>query len=172
MIDSQNNTHIFVVDVKNRPIAVMDVEQVLRQGLKHRSVYLMLRDKAGRHILRRRPSGHPVYPGRWDIAGTHHVPATSSSEDIALSRIPQSIQEAAILHVCSLPPSARTGNAFVELYAVVVNGADMARLMLDRTYLAVDLDEFNALASNHPTLFTPALMTIWSEKIAFAAIPG
>ncbi len=169
MTEETISPHIYVVDANNRPVAVMDREQVLRQGLKHRSVLLVLRDARGRIILRRRPTDHFVYPGRWDIAGSRHIPAGLAAEDVALACMPAVLPVLEVTHLRTLDASARTGNAFVEIFAARLDSIQSAALLRDHAYLAVDQDELNALASTHPDLFTPSLMTVWAEQIAFGS---
>lgn len=167
MAVEMDSMHVYVVDATNLPLMVMEVEQVQRQGLKHRNVFLILRNKAGRMILRRRPTDHPVYPGRWDIIGSGHVPVGLAAEDAALGCLPPAISPPEVTHQRSLDATARTGNAFVEIFAAVLDPQESANLVRDRAYLAVDQDELDALARSHPELLTPALMTVWADKIAF-----
>ena len=169
MAVEMDSMHVYVVDAANLPLMVMAAEQVQRQGLKHRSVFLILRDKAGRMILRRRPTDHPVYPGRWDIVGSGLVPAGLAAEDAALGCLPPAIFPPEVTHLRSLDATARTGNAFVEIFAAVLGAQESTSLVRDRAYLAVDRDELDALALSHPDLLTPALMTVWEDKIAAPA---
>ncbi|NCD24069.1 MAG: hypothetical protein EOL86_00550 [Deltaproteobacteria bacterium] len=167
MTEESTNTQIYVVDANNRPLAVMDREQVLRQGLKHRNVALVLSDARGRLVLRRRPADHPIYPGRWDIAGGGHVQAGLAAEDVARACVPASLPGLEVWHARTLGASARTGNAFVEIFLARLDSAQGSTLLHDHDYLSVDQDELDALASAHPDLFTPALITVWTEQIAF-----
>ncbi len=169
MAVEMDSMHVYVVDAANQPLMVMEAEQVQRQGLKHRSVFLTLRDKAGRMILRRRPSDHPVYPGRWDIVGSGLVPAGLANEDAAQGCVPSTIAPPEVTHLRGLDATARTGNAFVEIFEAVLDAQESASLVRDRAYLAVDRDELDALARSHPDLLTPALMTVWEERIAVPA---
>ena len=66
-----NNTPdlLEVVDKNNTPLCVMRKEDVLRQGLHHRAVGLLVRDRLGRALLTHRPGLG------WGISSIGRLPA-------------------------------------------------------------------------------------------------
>ena len=160
---------LYIVDEKNHPVATLDAEQIHRQGLLHRSVYLLLRVKDDRLVLRKRDTDEPLYPGRWDIVGCGHVPAGASDVETAEGFVPEALRdsELPVVQLSGLSPAAGTDNEFIEIFQIRVPPRLARHIEENLHFMSVDRDELQSLASNYPELLTPALMMVWNAGIAF-----
>ena len=162
---------IFVVDEDNRPLAVMSPEQVHLQGLRHRGVLLLLKDRHGRLLLRRLPSDHPLHPGRWDVTGSGHIGFDEAAEEAAERRLPAAASDPAgllrgglrLAH--DLPGGAGTGNERVEIFEAELTDLAARALAGDLAFLFVDQDEFQALVCAYPDQLTPDLLRVWEARL-------
>lgn len=153
-----------VVDEQNTPLAILEYEQVLRQGLLHRQVILVIFDHLGRMILHKRPPSAALYPGRWDCIGSTDIPLDTGAEDMAWSLMPAVLDQDTMhmRHLVSLPASPETGNAFVELFRARISASSAHKLLHDLSFLATDQDELQALATSFPDQLTPTLFLTWT----------
>lgn len=160
---------LYVVDEKNHPVATLDAAQIHRQGLLHRNVYLQLRVKDDRLVLRKRGTDESLYPGRWDIVGCGHVPAGASAVETAEGFIPEAVRdsELPVVQLAGLSPAAGTDNEFIEIFQIRVPPRLTRFIEGNLQFMSVDRDELQSLVSNYPDLLTPALMTVWNAGIAF-----
>lgn len=158
----------FVVDDYNYPLMAMERTEIVRQGLKHRNALLTVYDTRQHMFLRQRPSSDPIYPGRWDVMGSGPVPVDLSGEDLARSWLPPFEPFPEITHAQTINASIRTGHAFIEVFTTRLQAADHV-FTHDHTYLTVDQDELEALTTAHPELFTPLLMVLQTQGLAFAS---
>lgn len=157
---------IWVVDQDNRPLAVMSADQVHDQDLRHRGFFLLVSDPGGRLIVRRLQRDHPLYPGRWDIAGRGHVLASEASEEAALRHLPPAAGDPDTLrHLLTLDRGAGTGREIVEVFGAVIPEAATVELTRDPQFMAVDPDELAALAATFPDQLTPALLAVWTARL-------
>lgn len=158
---------IFVVDENNRPLAVMQPEQVHLQALRHRGVILLLTDRRGRLVLRRLPVDHPLFPGRWDVTGSGHVGVGEASEEAAERRLPPAAADLgdSLRHMRTLTAGAGTGNEVVEIFGMVLPDQAALALARDLEFLFVDRDELGALVSSYPEQLTPDLHTVWATRL-------
>ena len=168
MIDPTTPCIQFVMDDQNYPLLAMERTEILRQGLKHRSIVLTMYDENEHLILWQRPRFDPIYPGRWDVVGSGPAPIDIAGEDLARTWFPPLDPLPEIRHVQTISASMRTGNAFVEVFTAQLQ-APQDVIRRDQAYLAVDQDELSALTKTHPELFTPLLMILWTEGLAFEA---
>ncbi len=162
-----NPERIYVVDDANRPLAVMTPAQVHLQGLRHRGFLLLLTDRQGRLVLRRLDKNHPWHPGCWDIVGSGHIKAGEAAEEAAERHLPPAVRELddSLRHMQTLTQGAGTGNEIVEVFGTCVADQIVRILAHDLSFLIVDLDELNALASSYPDQLTPALLTVWKTRL-------
>lgn len=170
MASETDTDRIFVVDGNNRPLAVMAQEQVHLQGLRHRGIMLLLRDRRGRLVLRRLPSDHPFHPGRWDVTGSGHVGADEAAEEAAERRLPAACGPADLLHgglrhVRDLASGAGTGNEHVEIFEAVLTDQAAQALAADLAFLFVDPDELQALVFSYPGQLSPDLLRVWETRL-------
>ena len=167
---------IFVVDEDNRPLAVMSPEQVHLQGLRHRGVMLLLKDRQGRLALRRLPSDHPLHPGRWDVAGSGHIGFDEAAEEAAERHLPTisgdqaNLLRGGLRHVHDLTNGAGTENERVEIFEAELTDLAARALAGDLAFLFVDQDEFLALVSAYPDQLTPDLLRVWETRLHDPAI--
>lgn len=56
------------VDETGRVLRVVTRAEMRRRNLRHRSVYILVLDGAGRLLVHRRADWKDVWPGRWDVA--------------------------------------------------------------------------------------------------------
>ena len=158
---------IYVVDAENLPLAVMNAEQIHQQGLRHRGFMLLLTDRKGRLILRRLDKSHPLYPGRWDIAGSGHVGAGEAAEEAAERHLPPVARELgeSLRHILTVTQDAGTGDEIVEVLGGSVPDQIAQTLTRDLAFLIVDQDELDALASSYPDQLSPTLLTVWRTRL-------
>jgi isopentenyldiphosphate isomerase/uncharacterized damage-inducible protein DinB len=56
------------LDALGRPIRVVSRAEMRAGNLRHRAVYVLVRDAGGRLLVHRRADWKDVWPGRWDVA--------------------------------------------------------------------------------------------------------
>ncbi|WP_034627835.1 NUDIX hydrolase [Desulfocurvibacter africanus] len=159
-----------VVDEKDRPIAVMPLQEVHKQCLRHRSVMVLLYNLQGKIFLQKRGQAKALYPGRWDISASGHVQAGESCEDAAL----RELQEELGIQLDSLKLKQRvgagpnTGWEFVSLYSAgkINQHPAPAPLELAGGYF-VDEQELESLVVNFRDLLTPGLAYFWENGLIF-----
>lgn len=171
MASETDTDRIFVVDADNRPLAVMCQEQIHLQGLRHRGILLLLRDRRGRLALRRLPPDHPFHPGRWDVTGSGHVGADEAVEEAAERRLPDvascpaGLLRGGLRHVRDLASGAGTGNEHVEIYEAELTDQAAQALAADLAFLFVDPDELQALVFSYPGQLSPDLLRVWETRL-------
>jgi isopentenyl-diphosphate delta-isomerase len=162
---------VYVVDEGNLPLAIMTSEQVHLQRLRHRGFMLLLTAGHDRFVLRRLDRSHPLYPGRWDIVGSGHVLAGQAAEEAAEGQLPPVTAGLTgnLRHLRTLDSGAGTGREIVEVFGAEIPEQGLRLLLHDRTFLAVDHEELNALATSYPDQLTPTLLTAWDFGLHLAA---
>lgn len=158
---------IYVVDADNRPLAVMPVEEVHSQNLRHRGFFLLLTDSSGRLVLRRRTTGHPASPGNWDIPGSGHTGIDEAADEAAERALPDVLQsqELSPHHSLHLESGAGTGNEAVDVFEIRIPDRMLHHFTDSLEYLLVDQDEFHALAASYRDCFTAELATVWDRRL-------
>ncbi|MDO5484366.1 MAG: NUDIX hydrolase, partial [Desulfovibrionaceae bacterium] len=81
------STLLEVVDSRNTPLCLMPATTVARQELPHRAVAVLLRDNAGRFLLKQ-TSGQG-----WDFSSHAALPAGQANEDLARALLWQDWQQ-------------------------------------------------------------------------------
>lgn len=107
-----------VVDAEDRVIAVATRAAVHAQGLRHRSVHILVRDATGRLYVQRRSELKDCQPGLWDTSAAGHV---DHGEDYATAAPRELAEELGLdgptlAPLTHLPASADTGWEFVQVY--------------------------------------------------------
>lgn len=74
-----------VVDEKDRVVGQATRREVRARNLRHRSVYILVFDSAGRLFVHHRTANKDVFPGHWDVA-VGGVVAAGESYDAAAAR--------------------------------------------------------------------------------------
>jgi isopentenyl-diphosphate delta-isomerase len=98
----------------------MDLVEVHRQSLKHRSVIVLLYDNNGKLYLQKRSSEKKQYPGRWDVSASGHVYAKESVKDAAFRVLNSKlgIQNTNIRDITELKASSETGYEFITIFVL------------------------------------------------------
>ena len=153
-----NNTPdlLEVVDKNNTPLCVMRKEDVLRQGLHHRAVGLLVRDRLGRALLTHRPGLG------WGISSIGRLPAGQSSERRAQQLFFDDWgHDGRILPLGVSAPGPESFNAFVELYEgrMPVSLASTAVRDPDR-HMLVDYDELRGISTHFGELLSPFMRSV------------
>lgn len=151
---------IYVVDADNRPLAVMPVEEVHSQNLRHRGFFLLLTDSSGRLVLRRRTAN-------WDIPGGGHIGIDEAADEAAERALPGVLQsqELSSHYRLHLESGAGTGNEAVDIFEIRIPDRMLHHFTDSLEYLLVDQDEFQALAASYQDCFTAALATVWDRRL-------
>lgn len=145
-----------VVDKNNVPLCVMRTQDVLRQGLRHRAVGLLVRDPRGRALLTRREGLG------WGISSFELLPAGQSSEIRAHEMFRRDwAHEGRILPMGISHAGAESRHAFVTLYEgrMPASLAEAAVRDRDRQML-VDYDELRGLGVHFGDLLSPFLRAV------------
>lgn len=110
--------YVEVVDILNRPFAKMNLAEVHRQSLKHRSVMVLVYDSKGKLYLQKRSTEKKYYPGRWDISASGHVYVKEAFKDAAYRVLETKlgIKHADIKEIAELKASSETGYEFIKLF--------------------------------------------------------
>lgn len=113
------------VDEFDRVIGRYRRSEIHRLGLRHRSVHILLFDRAGRLFLQKRSMRKDVHPGYWDTSAAGHVDPGEAYDASAGRELHEE------LGIDPLPPleflfkvsaSASTGWEFIQVYRVVHDG--------------------------------------------------
>ena len=162
--------HIEFVDEENRPLGVLPENEVHRQGLLHRSVQVLVFDKAHRLLIRKRQGNRNLYPGRWDLSASGHVLAGESAADAACRKLEQElgITPAGLRLVMALKGTPVTSFEFVYLFnagKILTFPSSSQVQMEDTAYL--DRDDMSSLAAEYPDILTPGLVYLWRKQLLF-----
>ena len=57
-----------MVDEHDHVVEVVTRRRMRAENLRHRAVYILVTDSAGRLLIHRRSDAKDVWPGRWDVA--------------------------------------------------------------------------------------------------------
>lgn len=159
-----------VVDLRDRPLMVMNLYDVHQQQLPHRSVLIILLDRQGRAYLQRRSPEKRLYPGRWDVSASGHVKAGESREAAALRELREelSVRLDELRLWRTIPASKDNGFEFLTLFhagrrevAPIPNPAEVVEGMF------VDRDELGYMVSEFRETLTPGLVYFWEKNLIF-----
>lgn len=142
-----------VVDSNNAPLCIMAKQDVLRQGLPHRAVALLVRDRSGRALLTLGEQG-------WGFSSYGQVAAGMSCERSAQNILFQEwSQEGGRLACLGLmPPSNSNSLTFLHLYTANLQRSIInARALMRDRHLLVDQDELKGLGAHFSDLLSPAM---------------
>lgn len=161
-----------VVDEANAPLCLMSEMALLRQGLRHRAVALLLRDQTGRALLR------PQSPNCWEFSSRALPRAMESAEECCRrlletewglpTLIPRILRR---VDAC-----VETSMAFLTLYTAHISNATARALampgVIDPDGLPLlDAIELAGLADQEPPLLSPLLRHVvrsgWLEEHNF-----
>ncbi|MDE7241206.1 NUDIX hydrolase [Desulfovibrio sp.] len=148
-----------VVDEADRPLCLLPEAAILRQGLRHRAVALLVRDSAGRALLR------PDLQRCWDFSSRALPHALEAPEDccrrlLATDWKLDSLAPRRLRRVAACP---ETGMAFLTIFTARIPAAT-ARELARPAVLApeglplLDAAELAGLARQEPPLLAPLLL--------------
>lgn len=162
-----------VVDHHNRPLLVLDSDEVHRQDLYHRRVHIVVHDQKRRLLLQKRSNTSKNHPRYWDISASSHVLAGVSHEETALSCLNRQlgISREALLLRYEIPASPQTENEFVSLYAVTIDQKEIKLNLAEIDDLCfLDQDEMETMLKDFSELLTPTLLFFNRMRLLFPAV--
>lgn len=83
MTDGGDVEFVDIVDADDRVIDTVPRSVMRRDVLRHRAVFILVRDSAGRVLIHRRSEHKDIWPGWWDIGIGGVVAAGESYDDAA-----------------------------------------------------------------------------------------
>ena len=147
-----------VMDEADRPLCLLPESAILRQGLRHRSVALLLRDSAGRALLRPGADG-------WDFSSRALPHALEAVEDCCRRLLAQDwkLENLAPRRLRSVAAAPETGMAFLSIFTARIPAATARELALPGVIAPeglplVDAEELAGLAGQEPPLLAPLLL--------------
>lgn len=119
-IDEIPADSIEIVDKKNKPLAIINILDVHRQALMHRSVIVLAYSPEEKIFLQKRSPKKRLYPGRWDVSASGHVCNNKSYEETAIEKIylTLGIRADKLREIAYFEASPQTGNEFLTVYAI------------------------------------------------------
>lgn len=148
-----------VVDEADRPLCLLREAALLRQGLRHRAVALLLRDSVGRALLR--PDEHLG----WDFSSRALPHALEAVEDCCrrLLATDWKLGSLAPRLLGRVAASPETGMAFLSIFTARIPAATARELALPGVLAPegiplVDAEELAGLARQEPPLLAPLLL--------------
>ena len=162
--------YVDVVDQNDRPLMVMPLTEVHRQGLFHRSVMVLVFDSEGRLYLQKRGQNKSHYPGRFDLSATGHVQAGEARTEAAARELAEELGLTApsLTLLDAAPASRETAYEFVTLYSAGrIN--EQPRPNPDEVAggMFVDAAELAALVRDYRDWLTPAVVHFYEKRTLF-----
>ncbi|CCO24586.1 NUDIX hydrolase [Maridesulfovibrio hydrothermalis] len=116
----KNIIQVEAVDKNNRPIIVMDIDEVHRQSLRHRSVVVLIYNSEGKLYLQKRSANKTLYSGRWNVSASGHVLSGESLENAALRELKNELGlvNGNIRLLDEIEASSETGYEFITVYVL------------------------------------------------------
>ncbi|WP_321403759.1 NUDIX domain-containing protein [Maridesulfovibrio sp.] len=159
-----------VVDQNNRPLTSMDINEVHRQSLRHRSVIILVYDHEGKLFLQKRSSQKKLYAGRWDVSASGHVRTGESNEKAALRELEHElgIRSASLKLTHEIDASSETGYEFVTLYVLEKQNSipELNSDEADSGYFYSE-NELDWLVREYRELLVPALVFLHDRNLLF-----
>jgi isopentenyldiphosphate isomerase len=159
-----------VVDALDRPLGRMPLPHVHRQGLRHRSVLVLVYNPLGQVYLQKRSPHKSLYPGRWDISATGHVRAGESREEAGLRELEEELgiraEKLDLVHKVDAGPE--TGWEFVTLFtAGKLDQEPWPNPQEVADGYFYEPGELNCLVERFRDLTTPGLVHFWEKGLIF-----
>ncbi|WP_320175601.1 NUDIX domain-containing protein [Maridesulfovibrio sp.] len=166
----KNTVQIEVVDQNNRPLTSMDINEVHRQSLRHRSVIILVYDNEGKLFLQKRSPQHKLYAGRWDVSVSGHVYTGESTEKAALRELESKlrIRSAGLKLIEDIEASSETGYEFISLFVLdkLNTNPDLVTEEADSGYFYSE-SELDWLIREYRELLAPSLVFLNDRELLF-----
>lgn len=159
-----NEEQLCVVDELDRIIESRGRTAVHELHLLHRSVHILIQNKAGEIFLQRRSLSKTVNPGLWDTSAAGHVDFGEAYEEAAVREVEEELGIKAhnsLLYLTKISASASTGWEFIKVYQLIHNGPFQLdhREIMDGRWLYPE--ELNTWISSGGEGLTETFMLIW-----------
>ena len=162
--------NIEVVDQNNLPFISMDINEVHRQSLRHRSVIILIYDVEGKLFLQKRSKQRKLYSGRWDISAGGHVHTGEAGEEAALRELETDlgIHSSNLKLIEEIKASSESGYEFVNLYDLdkLSFFPELNKEKAESGYFYSE-SELNWLVQEYRELLVPALVFLHDRGLLF-----
>jgi isopentenyldiphosphate isomerase len=161
---------IAVVDQENRFVRWEERRVIHERRLVHRSIHILVYDRAGRLVVQRRHRDKQTYPGYWDCSTSGHVEESDYTghpdEDLAAVYLAVARRElmeelgveAPLELLAHLPPDPKLHYEQIYLYRAVSDGPFTAQPEEVEEIRAVTEGELRALSEDPAERVTPLLL--------------
>jgi len=161
---------IEVVDRNNRPLTSMDIQEVHRQSLRHRSVIILVYDNEGKLFLQKRSPRKKLYAGRWDVSANAHVLTGESNEKAALRELEHElgIRSSGLKLIEEIEASSETGYEFISLYVLdkLSTFPELNKEEADSGFFYSE-SELDWLIREYRELLVPSLVFLHEQSLLF-----
>jgi len=153
-----------VVDAQDRVIGQAPRREVHARRLRHRSIHVLVFDKAGRVFLQKRSQAKDSCPGRWDSSCSGHLDAGEDYDVAARRELREEIglvPPAPPVRWLRLEASERTGWEFVWVYRLRSEGPFTLNSAEIESGAWFAPDEVDAGLRDRPEEFAGAFRFLW-----------
>ncbi|MGE0383544.1 MAG: NUDIX domain-containing protein [Gammaproteobacteria bacterium] len=153
-----------VVDAQDNVVGCAPRALVHARGLRHRASHVLVEDRAGRIYLQQRAMTKDCSAGLWDTSAAGHLDRGEAYESAARRELQEELGVIAagpLRRLAKLAAGEDTGNEFVEVFHVVVEG----EVRPDPTEIAAggwfERAQIDAWLAREPRGFTTTFHRIW-----------
>jgi isopentenyldiphosphate isomerase len=162
---AQNLDELFdVVDEHDRVIGQLPRREVHARGLRHRSVHLLVVNRAGRVFFQKRSMAKDLFPGTWDSSAAGHVGAGEDYDGTAVRELEEEIgcrPETPPQRLFYIKAREETGQEFVWVYRVEAEGPFMLQPDEIERGDWFSPGEIDRWVAERPQEIAPAFRFIW-----------
>ncbi|WP_320169777.1 NUDIX domain-containing protein [Maridesulfovibrio sp.] len=162
---------IEVVDSSDLPLTSMEIKEVHRQSLPHRSVIVLVYDADEKLYLQKRSASKRLYAGRWDVSAAGHVYAGEARFDAALRELKNElgITTGGLRKLKTINASAETGYEFISIYILEkTTAAPVPNPDEVESGYFYSKDELEWLIGEYRELLTPALVFLHDQGLLYS----
>ncbi|HVZ65570.1 MAG TPA: NUDIX domain-containing protein [Lacunisphaera sp.] len=161
----QNLDELFdVVNEFDCVVAQLPRREVHRLGLRHRSVHILVRNRAGQIFLQKRSMKKDLFPGTWDSSAAGHVGAGEDYDGTAVRELEEEIgcrPEHPPRRLFKIEAREETGQEFVWVYRVEAEGPFTLQAEELDGGAWYQPDEIDRLLAERPADVAPAFVYLW-----------
>jgi isopentenyl-diphosphate delta-isomerase len=164
-----------VVDANDAVIRTERRAVVHRDGLLHRAVHILLRNRAGEVFLQRRSPFKDMNPDCWDSSCSGHVDSGEGYDSAAFRELGEELgiflKEGEIAPLLKISACRQTGNEFVWVYAGTHEGPFVLHpeeISDGRFFTPAEIDRGIA---ETPREFSPAFRYVWQQAKVSLGLP-